>query len=171
MGRDLEKTGLTWRKVVYCWRKEIKSCWRRECRFAFFLLYCKPNIQRGLFKIFIYDGMFCVGIAEALRPSWITSKAACTNLPVSFNGFSGNTCFKHSSRIRFEEQSCTNPSILWAPKCLDSDSWHAAQWAHGNTGTIERLISSCCLQAFETSEKSISLSRSTVLSVTVSLLA
>ena len=25
MGRDLEKTGLTWRKVVYCWRKEIKS--------------------------------------------------------------------------------------------------------------------------------------------------
>ena len=25
MGLDLEKTGLTWRKVVYCWRKEIKS--------------------------------------------------------------------------------------------------------------------------------------------------
>ena len=29
MGRDLEKTGpsLTWRKVVYCWRKEIELCW------------------------------------------------------------------------------------------------------------------------------------------------
>ena len=26
MGRDLEKTVLTWRKVAYCWRKEIKSC-------------------------------------------------------------------------------------------------------------------------------------------------
>ena len=23
----MEKTGLTWRKVVYCWRKEIKSCY------------------------------------------------------------------------------------------------------------------------------------------------
>ena len=54
---------------LICW-SETCVCCSSESRFAVFWLYCKPrelskNIQRGLFKIFFYDGMFCVGIAAA----------------------------------------------------------------------------------------------------------
>ena len=41
-----------------------------ESSLAVFWLYCRWNIQCGLFQIFFYDGMFCVGIAATLMNSF-----------------------------------------------------------------------------------------------------
>ena len=107
-----------------------------------------------------YFFMTGCSVKELQRQGWIALKAACMISPVSLNGFSSNTPFKHPSRIQFEEQSCTKPSTRRDPKCSDSDSWHAA---HQITDTVERLRSSCCLRAFnKISEKSLPLSSSTV---------
>ena len=93
----------------------------------------------------------------------VTSQAACIISLVSLNGFYCNICFKHPSQSRFEEQSCTKPSTCGAPKCSDSDSWHAA---HEITEivhrTVESLCFSCCLQVLKISEKFLPLSKTMV---------
>ena len=127
---------------------------------AFDTLICAPEPRKSfrslltvlLFKVFFYHGMFCVGMHRF--------NGSLHNSASVTHGFSDNTRFKHPSRILFEELSCTKPATRRAPKCSDSDFWHAA---HEITETVQRLRSICCLQAFKKSEQPLPSSRRKVI--------
>ena len=85
--------------------------WSCESLFAVFFLYCKRVDPEWSLQD-TCDWIFGVVIATTRVNLF---KGSLYNFATQ--GFSGNTCFKHSSRILFEELSCTKPSILRAPKC------------------------------------------------------
>ena len=117
------------------------------------------NIQRGLLKIFFYDGMFSVGIAAA----------GINHFKGSLYNFASITQWflrQHTFQLETSQSNLVRRTIVhktfYSSRSKMLRLWFLAcsPW---NYWALERLHSSCCLRVFKISEKSLPLSSLTVI--------
>ena len=127
---------------------------------AFDTLICAPEPRKSfrslltvlLFKVFFYHGMFRVGM-HRFNGSLHNSAA---NFRQCHSWFFRQHTFQTSQSNSVRRTVVHKASTRRDPKYSDCD-------VHEITETVERLRSSCCLQAFKISQKSLPLSRRTVI--------